>query len=88
MSTDLLAALRARGVRLGLVEDGRGLTPTFGGNLTAEDRAALADHREGLVAALLAEARREAARRDDDAAAAGRAINWRPAGRWPWLKEE
>jgi hypothetical protein len=76
MSTDLLAALRARGVRLGLVEDERGLTPTFGGALTAEDRAALAAHREGLVALLLAEARLTVARRDDDAAALGRAVEW------------
>lgn len=45
------------------------------GRVSQSDRAALAAHREGLVAALLAEARLAAAQRDDDAAVA-RVIEW------------
>jgi hypothetical protein len=72
----LLTDLRARGVRLGLSFTAAGLTPTFGGNLSADDRAALAARREGLLQLLLREARLAAARRDDDAAAVGRAVEW------------
>jgi hypothetical protein len=75
----LLTALRARGIRLGLVEDERGLTPTFGGSITDDDRAALAAHREGLLQLILQEARAEAARRDDDAAAQAREVDFAPS---------
>jgi hypothetical protein len=75
-AVQLLAALRARGVRLGLSFTADGLTPTFGGSLDDADRAALAAHREGLLVALLAEARALAARRDDDTAAVERAVEW------------
>jgi hypothetical protein len=52
------------------------MEPVVSGKLTDADRAALAARREGLLACLLDEARREAARRDDDAAALGRAVEW------------
>lgn len=63
---DLLAALRARGVRLAIVEDERGLTPTYGGAaLSDADRTALAEQREGVLRLLIREAQDAAASRDD-----------------------
>jgi hypothetical protein len=73
---NLLAALRARGVRCALVFTAQGMDLDVQGPLTDDDRAALAAHREGLVAALLDEARLAAASRDDDAAAEGRAVTF------------
>jgi hypothetical protein len=80
----LLAALRARGVRCALVFTAQGMDLDVQGRVSQSDRAALAAHREGLVAALLAEARLAAAQRDDDAAAEGRAVEWgvSAAERW------
>jgi hypothetical protein len=72
----LLAALRARGVRLGLVFSAQGMDLDVQGRVSQSDRAALAAHREGLLQLLLDEARAAAARRDDDAAAVGRAVEF------------
>jgi hypothetical protein len=79
-TSDLLSALRARGVRLSLSFTAEGMTPTVGGKLTDADRAALAERREELISALLSEARAAAAARERrcgaDGAAVGRAIGW------------
>jgi hypothetical protein len=85
-SPDLLTAIRARGCRLSVRFGADGVTPTFGGPLTDEDRKALAEHREALVALLLAEARLAAAQHDDDDAAADRPIRWDERKAWTWLK--
>lgn len=56
-AADLLARLREQGCRLRLAETEAGLVPRLTGKPSAEDRAALAEHREAVIALLLAEAR-------------------------------
>jgi hypothetical protein len=80
----LLAALRARGVRCALVFTAQGMDLDVQGRVSQSDRAALAAHREGLLQLLLSEARAAAAQRDDDAAAEGRAVEWNEGLRQFW----
>ena len=76
--SSLLASLRSRGVRLRVTETAEGLQPSVSGELTAEDRRALEEHREGLIALLLEEARVEAGRREDPRAATRDVRFWGP----------
>jgi hypothetical protein len=80
----LLAALRARGVRLWAHFDADGVHLRHSVPGTPADHEDIADHAEALLDLLVTEARREVARRDDDAAAAGRAVEWGEGLRQFW----
>jgi hypothetical protein len=69
----LLVGLRSRGAVLRLRETTDGLSASVSGPVTADDLAALKEHRTEVVSLLLAEARVEADRWYDDAAALRRA---------------
>lgn len=72
----LLAALRARGVRLWAHFDAEGVHLRHSVPGTRADHGAIADHAEALLDLLVTESRLSAARRDDDAAALARAVTF------------
>lgn len=72
-ATSLLVGLRTRGIHLTLRETTAGLSASVSSNATADDLAALKQHREAIVAELLREAREEVDRWYDDDAALRRA---------------
>lgn len=84
--TDLLAALRARGLRLWPEFHSGGVTPRLAGPATPADLAALASQQEAVLALLIREAQ-EAAEKDDDPAAVDRDIRWNEPAVWKWNAE-